>query len=44
MYHNKSGGRKHKKNKKKKPRRRRFDGESAREYEERMEAEVIQDL
>ena len=34
MYQNKSGGRKHKKNKKKKSQWRRFNGKSAREYEE----------
>ena len=44
MYGNKSGGRKQKKNKKKKSRWRRFDGESARAYEERMEVDVIRDL
>ena len=44
MYENESGGRKRKKNKKKKSRQRRLDGESAREYEERLEAEVIRDL
>ena len=45
MYENESGGRKRKKSKKKKKsRRRRLDGESAREYEERLEAEVIRDL
>ena len=44
MYENESGGRKRKKSKKKKSRRRRLDGESAREYEERLEAKVIKDL
>ena len=44
MYGNESGGRKHKKKKKKKSRWRRFDGESARAYEERMEVDVIRDL
>ena len=44
MYGNESGGRKHKKKKKKKSRWRRFDGESAREYEERMEVDMVRDL
>ena len=44
MYKNQSRGRKHKKKKKKKSRWRRFDGESARAYEERMEVDVIRDL
>ena len=38
---NKSGG---KKNKKKNSQWRRFDGESAREYEERMEIDIVRDL
>ena len=44
MYQNKSGGRNNKKNKKKKSQLRRFDGESAREYEERMEINIVRDL
>ena len=45
MSKNNSRGNKHKKSKKKKQSRwRRFDGESARQYEERMEVDMIRDL
>ena len=44
MFKNQSGGKVHKKKKKKKSRWRRFDGESARQYEERMEVDMIRDL
>ena len=44
MFKNQSGGKLHKKKKKKKSRWRRFDGESARQYEERMEVDMIRDL
>ena len=44
MFENQSGGKPSKKKRKKKSRWRRFDGESTRQYEERMEVDIIRDL
>ena len=44
MFKNQSGGKVHKKKKKKKSRWRRFDGESARQYEERIQVDIIRNL
>ena len=44
MSKNNSGGKVHKKKNKKKSRWRRFDGESARQYEQRMEIDMARDL
>ena len=44
MFKNQSGGKSHKTKRKKKSRWRRFDGESVRQYEERMQVDILRDL